>query len=285
MTIAPDNRSDEQYQLDCRVLDAIDASDLTALAAAIDAGGSVSSPSWDNDHQRTTTPLRLAHELAGDGLSSAFLVLLAERGAPMGDATAHLVFEDALQMGEASVVRAMARAGYDLGAFPGLLHRAGNLETARTLCEDLGVSIYSRLTNGDTPLHSAIRHEMLPLAGYLLRKGADVNAKNNVLEAPLHAAARSKNACLIGLLIEKGAGVSQPDKRGLTPLHVVDDYQVAMQLLSAGADAFAECTKGRTPSQMGHEKTRSAIEERAMGHALAGARAKLGAQTEGRKRL
>ncbi|XP_044761149.1 putative ankyrin repeat protein RF_0381 isoform X2 [Coccinella septempunctata] len=61
---------------------------------------------------------------------------------------------------------------------------------------------------------SANRTRML--AGALIRKGLDVNAKNRAANTPLHFAARG-NAALVGILLEKGADINAVNNENLTP--------------------------------------------------------------------
>ncbi|WP_264375267.1 ankyrin repeat domain-containing protein [Wolbachia endosymbiont (group B) of Carcina quercana] len=61
-------------------------------------------------------------------------------------------------------------------------------------------------TNGNTPLRFAVRSGNLAEVKILLKKGADVNAKDETyFMTPLHCAAASGHKEIVELLIEKGA--------------------------------------------------------------------------------
>jgi ankyrin repeat protein len=57
----------------------------------------------------------------------------------------------------------------------------------------------------NTPLHKAAIVGNAEIIGFLLSKGADINAQNTQLNTPLHEAMQSRNEDIAILLIEKGA--------------------------------------------------------------------------------
>jgi ankyrin repeat protein len=62
-------------------------------------------------------------------------------------------------------------------------------------------------TDGYTPLHWAARDGGEEVAAYLIRRGADVNARADQEWRPLHLAAEQGHLALVKLLVEHGADV------------------------------------------------------------------------------
>ena len=85
----------------------------------------------------------------------------------------------------------------------------------------------------------------------MLRKGADVNARDRSGATPLHAAALKGNLAMAELLLAHGAAVDARDGDGLTPLHnaaLSGHAEVAALLLDRGADREArDRDAGATP--------------------------------------
>jgi len=83
------------------------------------------------------------------------------------------------------------------------------------------------LVNGRTALHIASYDGKDEIAKYLISKGADVNAKNDIGWTPLHQAAADTGHAehdagkleVAKILISNGANVNATDSRGLTPLN------------------------------------------------------------------
>jgi hypothetical protein len=101
----------------------------------------------------------------------------------------------------------------------------------------------------------------------LLRKGANVNARDESGHTPLHHAAYRGHAEVAELLLERGADVNARDKDGHTPLHwaAAEGYaDVARLLLERGADPSIRDRDGRTPldvaRERGHEEVVRVIE-------------------------
>ncbi|XP_055324952.1 putative ankyrin repeat protein RF_0381 [Sitodiplosis mosellana] len=82
--------------------------------------------------------------------------------------------------------------------------------------------------NGRTLLHFAIEttdpsrfnmeYFFKFLFKYLIRKGADVNARNDQGYSPLHVAANKGNEIIAQMLLENGAKVNMETNNGTTPL-------------------------------------------------------------------
>ena len=110
-----------------------------------------------------------------------------------------------------------------------------------------------------TPLMSAIKNYKIDIAKYLIKSGADVNAKDVEGRTPLHYLSidydrYNENIGLAEALIEAGAKVNAKDKKGNTPLHYVKNKELAEILIKAGAIVNAKNVKGQTPFMMAQGK-------------------------------
>ena len=109
--------------------------------------------------------------------------------------------------------------------------------------------VATRSGDGFTPLHLAAFFGQVETAGFLLDRGADVDAVGNgwMTGTALHAAASGRHAPVIAVLLSAGA---QPDMRqsgGWTPLHAAamnGDERSTRLLLEAGADPAARNDDG-----------------------------------------
>ncbi len=99
-------------------------------------------------------------------------------------------------------------------------------------------------TNGNTPLRFAVRSGNLAEVKILLKKGADVNAKDETyFMTPLHYATVYGHKEIVELLIEKGADVNAKDENDFTPLHYATVYghkEIVELLIEKGADVNAK---------------------------------------------
>ncbi len=87
------------------------------------------------------------------------------------------------------------------------------------------------------------------LAGLLLGRRADTEARTPAGQTPLHIAVSVNQPAIVGLLLAAGADPNSATGQGLTPLHFAvmrDRREIAGRLLDAGADpARPTCTDGR----------------------------------------
>uniref|UniRef100_A0A914DJ84 Uncharacterized protein n=1 Tax=Acrobeloides nanus TaxID=290746 RepID=A0A914DJ84_9BILA len=67
-----------------------------------------------------------------------------------------------------------------------------------------------------TPLHIAVKSGSVKLVHFLLKKGADLNAKSALWYTPLHMAAMANKVEVVDYLINKGADQEARDASGLT---------------------------------------------------------------------
>jgi ankyrin repeat protein len=99
-------------------------------------------------------------------------------------------------------------------------------------------------TDGWTPLHLAAFFGHPELAGELLDRGANVNARstNAMRNTPLHAAVAGRKAAVVKVLVERGADVNARQEGGWTALHGAaqnGDREIVEALLANGADTGA----------------------------------------------
>ncbi len=84
----------------------------------------------------------------------------------------------------------------------------------------------------------------------LIKKGADINAKDSGSWTPLHVAADRGRIEIAKLLLKKGADVKAKTKDGRTPLHGAASYgnrEIAKLLIAKEADVNARTKAGKTP--------------------------------------
>jgi ankyrin repeat protein len=83
------------------------------------------------------------------------------------------------------------------------------------------------------PLHIAAEKNYADAAGFLIDKGADVNASDRFKMTPLHWASWEDNREVVSLLLEKGADVNVTDDEDMTPLHRASEegHKYAVKLL------------------------------------------------------
>jgi len=93
----------------------------------------------------------------------------------------------------------------------------GDLEQVKFLIRN-GADVNAKYGNGATPLHIAIMNGKIETAHLLIEKGADVNAMARNANTPLHVAALKGDMKTANLLISKGADVNAKTKYGLTPI-------------------------------------------------------------------
>ena len=103
----------------------------------------------------------------------------------------------------------------------------------------------------DISIHEAAQKGNIEAVKQHLDAGADVNAKDDVVEwTPLLHAAEGGNKEIIELLIAKGADVNAKNLRGETSLYDVvgrGHKEIAELLIAAGADVNAKDNDGSTP--------------------------------------
>ncbi|KAL3282471.1 hypothetical protein HHI36_005654, partial [Cryptolaemus montrouzieri] len=115
----------------------------------------------------------------------------------------------------------------------------------------------------DSPLHLAAELCSPDLVKWLLRKGADVNAKKYRGKTPLHVAALRGNASITEILIDFGADYNNRDEEGETPLLIASRHgneEVVSILLKYEVNVNIRVRRGETALHLlienkVHEKT------------------------------
>jgi uncharacterized protein len=124
----------------------------------------------------------------------------------------------------------------------------GDFATVERLLESGPEVVNTTDEYGFTPLHGVAGEDQLPMAQYLISKGAHVSAKNDVGITPLHLAAYPD---MVELLVKNGADLESREAGGGTPLHVAaerhDSLDVMERLLHFGAAVNATDSSGYTP--------------------------------------
>jgi len=65
----------------------------------------------------------------------------------------------------------------------------------------------------------AVKERDVQLAGRLLKRGININARNQYGLTPLHVAVTNDDKAMIEFLLKNGAHIDAPDQDGWTPLH------------------------------------------------------------------
>ncbi len=128
--------------------------------------------------------------------------------------------------------------------------------------------IEHHLFAGDTPLHAAAACYRVEFARELIKKGADVAARNRRGAEPLHYAADGgpasrrwnpqSQAEMIAFLIKKGANPNALDKSGVAPLHKAVRQRCPRavdSLLCNGAAVRLKNKSGSTPLHLAVQNT------------------------------
>ena len=74
-------------------------------------------------------------------------------------------------------------------------------------------------SNEETDLHLAAKNNLRFSSKYLIKAGADVNAKCNQLETPLYKASYEGHIEMVKILIQNGASINKKNVYGDTALH------------------------------------------------------------------
>lgn len=75
------------------------------------------------------------------------------------------------------------------------------------------------LSNGNTPLHTAVDRNLIEDVELLLANGADPNAKGMNWQTPVHFAVLSGHIPILKMLLDYGADPNAKDSEGNTPMH------------------------------------------------------------------
>ncbi|KAB0791382.1 hypothetical protein PPYR_03182 [Photinus pyralis] len=133
------------------------------------------------------------------------------------------------------------------------LHRAAEFGDNQIVSDLLkkGFEINKRNDYGETPLLLAFHHEKLSTAKLLLAKGADRNVVSYGEALPcFHAFARFGWDDMVRSMLEEGVDVNAKSHQGCTPLHVAtqnENFSTIAVLLAHGADPTVPSANDETP--------------------------------------
>lgn len=120
--------------------------------------------------------------------------------------------------------------------------------------------------NGWAALHHAVHSNCLEAIQVLLQHGADLEAKNKLLQTPLSIAAINDHTEAARLLAERGANLEVHSAMGWTPLHwtaVLNSVSTAIELLKQGCDSESLSANEETALKLavdrGHFETALAL--------------------------
>jgi ankyrin repeat protein len=128
--------------------------------------------------------------------------------------------------------------------------RNNELEKVKVLVKNDASLVNIKDEAGNTPLHNAAITGSFEIIGYLLSKGADINAQNMQLNTPLHEAIQSRKENTACLLIEKGADLSKINIHEQTPLHraaSANQKRAGKMLITKGTEIDPVDRYKRTP--------------------------------------
>ncbi|KAK6112466.1 Ankyrin repeats (3 copies) family protein [Brugia pahangi] len=131
--------------------------------------------------------------------------------------------------------------------------RCGDLCTVKHIIGSCGTRIINcKDFNGreSTPLHFAAGYNRVEVLKYLLKKGANVEARDTGWLVPLHNACAYGHLIVAELLVKHGANLNATDKWGYTPLHeaaLKGKFDVCKLLIINGADPKHKGHDGKTP--------------------------------------
>ena len=131
------------------------------------------------------------------------------------------------------------------------IRRAELLLLGRNSIGTLGMRIYIKMLH-EMEQRGRMAGNNLYVIKYLLKNGANIEARDNRGASPLHrAAAVAANPDVLELLLSHGATLDAKDSRGLTPLHTAALCNMAPEvvqfLLDNGATLDARSVGGKIP--------------------------------------
>ncbi len=123
---------------------------------------------------------------------------------------------------------------------------------------DLATLNVGQILDGTTPLMLACGEGQVEAVELLIKKGADIMARNSGGSTALHDSVYSDSDCTL-VLLKGGADVDVQSMHGLTPLMVAAGYGPASQvevLLAAGADLLLTDDQGQSALDWARQRRR-----------------------------
>jgi ankyrin repeat protein len=159
--------------------------------------------------------------------------------------------------------RELVEAGADVDVFEAAA--LGNLKRIRELADLDPATVDAFSPDGFQPLGLAAYFGQREIAEYLLDRGADPNSpsRNRQSVTPLHSAASSDNVEIASALIKKGADVNAKQQGGYTPLHSAvqnGSSEMVELLIRNGADCSSRSDAGQTPNEVPNRKSSEKVD-------------------------
>jgi ankyrin repeat protein len=141
-----------------------------------------------------------------------------------------------------------------------LIHHAakvGNIPAAKFLKKN-GLNLHEQTPGAITPLMISLAYQQNEMALWLLKEGANINARDALGQAVLHYVARFSESEILRMLLKHHPTMNSPDKNGRTPLHyaaLLGRDEMVKALLKFGAIAVFKDNGHCSPihhAAMGH---------------------------------
>lgn len=104
--------------------------------------------------------------------------------------------------------------------------------------------------NSDTNKFRVNQNRAMEKVLWLIKNGADINAKNSFGNPPLYDAITFRYDKIAEVLIDKGSDINTAGKDGKTLLHHAESPSLLKKLIKKGADVNARGEDGLTPLHM-----------------------------------